>query len=72
MVVRRRLLPPEAAESHHVWTDILAIVLEVRADGLLLRTDAPRQREATEVWVPASLIETAKQIPPRPHSRMVE
>lgn len=74
VVVRRRLTPAESAEAvaegrGGVWTDVIAVVLEVDDDGLRLRTDAPRELTPRELTVPADLIETAKQIPPRPVRR---
>ena len=74
VVVRRRLTPPESERARAqgrgaVWTDLIAVVLAVDDDGLRLRTDAPREKVAREVHVPAALIETAKRIPPRPARR---
>ena len=70
-MVRRRLTPDEsvaatAAGRGSVWSDLIAVVLRVTDDGILLRTDGPRQAEAREVWVPGTQIETAKAIPPKP------
>lgn len=74
VVVRRRLSAVESEQARAqgrggVWTDIIAVVLAVDDGGLLLRTDAPRERVAREVLVPAGQIETAKRIPPRPARR---
>ncbi|MCL1898998.1 MAG: hypothetical protein FWG11_00495 [Promicromonosporaceae bacterium] len=63
VVVRRRLVDDGAGK---LFSDVLALVISVDDDGLRLLTDAPRQVAATEVYVPASQIETAKPIPPRP------
>lgn len=74
VVVRRRLTPEEGEQARAqgrgaVWTDIIAAVLGVDDGGLRLRTDAPREAVAQEVWVPGDQVETAKQIPPRPERR---
>ncbi|QAY70323.1 hypothetical protein [Xylanimonas protaetiae] len=76
VVVRRRLSAAEAAEAAvqgrgTVWTDVIAVVLEVDDDGLTLRTDAPRETTPRTVRVAAGEIETAKRIPPRPQRRTV-
>jgi len=74
VVVRRRIDATEAEAARaegrgSVWTDVIAVVLAVDDDGLLLRTDAPREEAPRELRVPAEAIETAKQIPPRPARR---
>jgi hypothetical protein len=74
VVVRRRLSAAEADGAATegrgtVWTDVIAVVLDVDDDGLTLRTDAPRETTPRELRVAGSTIETAKRIPPRPQRR---
>ncbi|ACZ30000.1 hypothetical protein Xcel_0969 [Xylanimonas cellulosilytica DSM 15894] len=74
VVVRRRLSEAEATQAAadgrgSVWTDVIAVVLDVDDDGLTLRTDAPRDPAPRTVRVPGTEIETAKRIPPRPQRR---
>jgi hypothetical protein len=74
VVIRRRLSPTEAAEADaagqgSVWSDVIAVVLDVDDDGLTVRTDAPRETTARELRIDGTTIETAKRIPPRPQRR---
>ena len=74
VVVRRRLAPAGPVVSDggtaHRWTDLIGHVVEVSDAGLRLRTDpAPGRGEPEEVTVPASDIEAAKPVPPRPARR---
>ncbi len=74
VVIRRRLSPAEAAEATAagqgaVWSDVIAVVLDVDDDGLTVRTDAPRETTARELRIDGTTIETAKRIPPRPVRR---
>ncbi|WP_285108399.1 DUF6725 family protein [Promicromonospora sp. MEB111] len=74
VVVRRRLAPSGPVRSDggtaHRWTDLIGFVVGVSDAGLRLRTDpVPGRGEPREVDVPASDIEAAKPIPPRPVRR---
>ena len=51
------------------YSDVIGIVVEVAEDGLRLRRDAAGYPDSDEVFIPASDIVTAKQVPPRPNRK---
>lgn len=71
VVVRRRLVPEEAAASGHVFTDVVGVVVAVDDAGLRLRRDPARGGPAAGVEedVPGPQVEAVRRLPPRPAAR---
>jgi hypothetical protein len=65
VVVRQRV----AGEPEPKYSDVIGIVVNVGADGLMVRRDAAGYPDQREVSVAGTDIVAAKNIPPRPVSR---